>query len=108
MKAPARDWQRLGCAAVLGAIIAFPAGMALSGREPVEPEASKTTSAPVRNERVARNPYSPNVLSDPYVLQQHQAIAEALEMSCRETGEGCAEAKQARRYLSEREAARTR
>ena len=110
MKAPAREWQRLGCAAVLGAIVAFPAGVVFSGRQSVQLEApdSKTTTAPARHKTEARKPYLPNVLSDPYVLQQHREIVEALEISCRQTGEGCVEAKQARRYLLEREATRER
>lgn len=109
MKATSREWQRLGCAAVLGAIIAFPAGVVFSGRGMVQQKAtdSKATTAPGRQAE-ARNPYSPNVLSDPYVLQQHREIVEALEISCRQTGEGCVEAQQARRYLLEREATRTR
>ena len=108
MRATARDWQRLGCAAVLGAIIAFPAGVVFSGRGSVQQKAidSKANIAPARQAE-ARKPYSPNVLNDPYVLQQHREIVEALEISCRQTGEGCVEAKQARRYL-EREATRER
>ena len=104
MSASAREWQRLGCAAFLGAVIAFPAGVLFSGREPVQqqPTGSKATSATAGEAR-ARKPYSPNVLGDPYVLQQHRQIVEDLEMACRQTGENCAEAKQARRYLRERE-----
>ena len=100
MRASAREWRRLGCAAALGAIIAFPAGVLVSGRGPVEQKTthSKATSGPA-GEAEARKPYSPNVLGDPYVVRQHQEIVEALEMSCRKTGEGCAEARQARRYL---------
>ena len=110
MRAPARDWQRLGCAAFVGAIVAFPAGMLLSGRDAGQVVASdsKTTAAPPRPKSETRKAYSPNVLGDPYVLQQHQAIVEALEASCHKTGEHCSEAIQARRYLREREAIRTR
>ena len=108
MRATAREWQRLGCAAVLGAIIAFPAGVLFSGRGLVQQQTTdaKATTAPARQSE-ARKPYTPNVLNDPYVLQQHREIVEALETSCRQTGEGCVEAKQARRYL-EREATRER
>jgi hypothetical protein len=104
MRAPAREWQRLGCAALLGAIVAFPAGVVFSGRESVRSGAPdlKATPEPARHKTEARNPYSPNVLSDPYVLRQHQQIVAALELSCRKTGENCVEAKQARRYLFER------
>jgi len=108
MKASAGEWRRLGCAALLGAIVAFPAGVLLSGRGLVEQDRtdSNATSAPA-SEAETRKPYSPNVLGDPYVVRQHREIVEALEMSCRQTGEGCAEARQARRYL-EREAGRAR
>ena len=107
MKATAREWQRLGCAGFLGAFIAFPAGVVFSGRGPVQQNVadSKGTNAPA-DKAEARKPYSPAVLSDPYVLQQHREIVEQLEMSCRQTGEGCAEAKQARRYLNEHEVTR--
>jgi hypothetical protein len=84
--------------------------MMLSGLKAVQLQApgSKTAIAPGSSTTDTRNFYSPNVLSDPYVLQQHREIVEALEISCRKTGEHCAEAKQARRYLDEREATRTR
>jgi hypothetical protein len=108
MRATAREWQRLGCAAVLGAIIAFPAGILFSGRGSVEQNTIASRAQAPAGEAQARKPYSPDVLSDPYVLQQHREIVEALEMSCRQTGEGCAEAKRARRYLHEREANRAR
>ena len=110
MRAPAREWQRLGCAAALGAIVAFPAGVLFSGREAVRSEAPGAETASGRPMRgtAARKPYSPYVLSDPYVLQQHREIVEALEMACRDSGENCAEAERARRYLAEREASRAR
>jgi hypothetical protein len=84
--------------------------MAFSGRKPVQVEApdSKTATAPALHDTEARNFYSPKILSDPYVLRQHREIVQELEISCRKTGEHCAEAKQARRYIDEREATRTR
>jgi hypothetical protein len=84
--------------------------MVLSRRDAVQIVApnSETTAAPRRHKSEARIPYSPNVLSDPYVLQQHQEIVESLETACRKTGENCLEARQARRYLRDREAARPR
>lgn len=110
MSAPAREWQRLGCAAVLGAIVAFPAGVVFSRRESVHLEApdSKTTTAPTLHSTDGLNPYAPNILGDPYVVQRHREIVEALENYCRKNGEDCVEAKQARRYLLEREATGTR
>lgn len=106
MGAATRERLRMGCAAVLGAIVAFPAGMVFSGRESAQlnAPASKATTRTARYQADARKPYSPNILNDPYVFQQHREIVEALEASCRQTHEGCVEAKQARKYLSEREA----
>ena len=109
MRAFERQWQRLGCAAAIGAMIAFPAGVLLSGRERVQSEAPDPGAAtPPRPKAEARKHYSPVVLSDPYVLQQHREIVEMLETSCRETGQRCDEARAARNYLDEREAGRTR
>jgi hypothetical protein len=105
-----RQWQRLACAAVLGAMLAFPAGMLLAGRERVQSEEpdAKAAAAPPRLKAEARKHYSPEFLSDPYVLQKHQEIVEALETSCRQSGQNCTEARSARRGLVEREASGTR
>jgi hypothetical protein len=109
MRASAREWQKLGCAAVLGAIIAFPAGILFSGRGSEQQQTTGSNAASVpAGAGQTRKPYSPDVLGDPYVLQQHREIVEQLEMSCHQTGESCAEARQARRYLREREAPRAR
>ena len=54
----------------------------------------------------ARNPYSPNVLSDPYVIEQQRATVEALRRSCESTGEHCELAAEAGRYVEEQGAGR--
>ena len=54
------------------------------------------------------NPYAPNILSDPYLVRRQREMVEALETYCRKTGEDCVEAKQARQYLVNRDAGRTR
>lgn len=110
MSAPAREWQKLACAAVLGAIVAFPAGVMFSGRKSVQSEArgSGTITAPSVQNTEVLNPYRPNILSDPYVVRRHRQIVEALENYCRKSGKDCVEAKEARRYLDDREAARAR
>lgn len=99
----------MGCAAVLGALIAFPAGVLFSMRHSAQLEThdQRTTHAPVRSSTGGRKMYSPVVLNDPAVLQKHEEIVRALEISCSQTGQGCGEAKQARRYLDEREALST-
>jgi hypothetical protein len=45
--------------------------------------------------------YSPKVLTDPYFLDRQRANVAVLEQHCRQTGELCAEARQARRWLEE-------
>ena len=49
----------------------------------------------------ARNPYSPIIFEDPYVLRRHREVVEALEAECRSFGSHCAEAEQARRWIDE-------
>ena len=107
MRAPAREWQRLGCAAFLGAIIAFPTAMLFSHLRSLRSDAPDSTvsASPGLHSTEVRNPYAPNILSDPHVLQRHREMVEALEAYCRKTGKDCLEAKEARRYLDEREAA---
>ena len=92
-----RERWRLGGALVLGAALAFPAGILLGGRAPRElpsPVAAAPTSA-------SRNPYSPRILTDPAFLEQQRRNVAALEQYCRETGESCAEARGARRWLED-------
>jgi hypothetical protein len=106
MRGAAPEWRKFGCAALLGAIVAFPAGMAFSSREPVQAEAPKarTPSGQPRKAMEGRNPYAPEVLSDAHVIDQHRRTVETMELSCRQTGALCAEAEQARKYLVTREA----
>ena len=112
MKVTARELRRLGCAAALGAMVAFPAGVMFSGRESVQSDApdSKTSAAPGLHNTEAGtfNPYAPDILSDPYVVRRHREMVEALEIYCRKTGKDCVEADEARRSLDEREATRMR
>lgn len=46
--------------------------------------------------------YSPQISNDPYVQDQWRKGVEALEAQCLHTGQRCAEAKAARRWLSEK------
>ena len=93
----------LGCAALLGAAIAFPAGMMLGGRGAAPEQAAErgTGNAP-QAKRAVRDFYSPNILDDPYVIEQQLRVVEALELSCRQLGERCAEARKARERVEER------
>lgn len=101
----ARDWRGLGCSVVLGAAIAFPVGIIIgngqpekAGTEITRPDAARGNRAPP-----ARNPYSPNVGSDPYVIDQQRRVVEALETNCRHFHSHCTEAQQARLRLNEAE-----
>ena len=98
-----RDWRAIGCAALVGASIALPLGMAIGGEE-LPPDNARSPNASSRGQPPARNIYSPAVTSDPYVIEQQRRVAEALEMSCRQSGRLCAEAEQARLRIEEAEA----
>jgi hypothetical protein len=93
----------IGCAAALGAVVAFPAGLMFAGRNapPSRDGSAARADAPAAKKAEARNFYSPNVSSDPYVLDQQRRVLEALELECRHYGKHCAEAGQARRRIEE-------
>ena len=101
-----RDWRAIGCAAALGAVVAFPIGLVVGGKGPAREDAA--TGAPAARARDAaptsRNLWSPRIVSDPYVIEQQRRVLRALETSCRRSGEHCAEAGQARRRIAEAEA----
>jgi len=92
-----REAWRLGGALLLGAALALPAGIMLGGRvehDPTSRVASGSASA-------SRNPFSPRIVSDQAFLDQQRGNVEALERHCRETGESCATARAARRWLED-------
>jgi len=66
--------------------------------------ASRAASPP--GAAVARNPYSPKVLTDPYVLEQQRATLEALRRSCEQSKQHCDLADGASRYLVDQNARR--
>jgi hypothetical protein len=93
----------LGCAAIVGAAAAFPAGVIFGGRDAIRqkdgPEAQRDNASATAN---FRNVYSPEIYNDPYVREQQRKVVEALEAQCRHAGERCTEAKAARRWLREK------
>jgi hypothetical protein len=89
---------RLAGALLLGAALAFPAGLWLAGGG----EGADSLRVQALAER--RDVFSPSVRDDPYVLDAQRANVAALEAHCRRTGEGCAEARQARAWLNEQAA----
>ncbi len=103
-----RDWRTAGCAALLGASIAFPIGLFLGGDEsPRENARPSSRPGPLAGEAPAtRNLYSPRLAGDPYVVGQQRKVLRALEESCRQLKRHCAEARQARLRIEEAESGR--
>ena len=99
-----KNWRSVGCGALLAALVAFPAGMMVGGGGGRE-QAGTGEARRAAPKRPARNVYSPSVLDDPYVIEQQLRVVEALELGCRQFGERCQEARQAREQV---EAARGR
>jgi hypothetical protein len=99
-----RDWRGIGCGALVAAAIAFPLGLFVGGGNgPAREQAGHSAAPPPLRGRApaARNVYSPRVASDPYVVEEQRRVVEALEVSCRQSGQHCAEAEQARRRIEE-------
>ena len=101
-------WPLVGCTALLTAAVALPAGiwiaratMSVPANAPdaVSRPASRPTGA------AGRNPYSAEILNDPYVIDRQLAVVEAMERDCARFGNGCAEARAARAYIDRRAAA---
>ena len=86
----------------MGAAIAFPAGLIVGGSFPTHerptPGKGNAAAAPKAE---ARDFYSPDFRTDPYVLEQQRRVVEALELSCRQFRERCREAAEARRRIEE-------
>ena len=98
-----RDLAKLGCALLIGAALAFPAGLLVAGWDdtPRERPAARAGKAPP-----VRDVFSPALRSDPWFLERQREGIEALESHCRQSGENCAEAREARRWLDEQAAPR--
>ena len=98
-----RDWRVIGCAATIGAALAFPAGLMFAWRDTPRQQdtAAARPDAPAMKKSDARDVYSPDVVRDPYVLDQQRRVVEALEVECRQFGTHCAEAGQARQRIEE-------
>ena len=97
-----RDLAKLGLALLVGAAIAFPAGLMVAGSQN---GLSGLRPAAPRRDAAMRDMFSPSVRSDPWFLERQREGLAALERYCARTGESCAEARAARRRLDELEAA---
>ena len=96
-----KDIGRLAAALLIGAALAFPAGMLVA--EWTRPaERDEPTARPTA---AVRDVFSPALRRDPYFIEQQRAGVEALERYCDRTGASCAEARAARRQLDKLEAA---
>lgn len=96
-----RDFVKLGAALLIGAALAFPAGLMLAGSTS-GPEHSR---GPDQRDAPVRDVFSPSIRGDPYFLARQREGVEALERYCEQTGKTCAEARAARRALDELQAA---
>jgi hypothetical protein len=97
-----RSPGQLGCAAAIGAVLALPAGYML-GRHSPQPSAVPTSEVSSTKYQKMPNVFSPNILSDPAVVDQHRKIVEGLERACVQQRLYCEEAASARRWLERRE-----
>ena len=93
-----RERLAVAGALLLGAAVAFPAGMMFGGQE----RGDEPTAARVPEGAATRAVYSPDVLRDPWFIERQRENVEALEEHCRQTGEMCAEARQARGAIEDR------
>ena len=106
-KGRSRDWWGIGCAAVVGASLAFPAGLIIGGKGDLRSDQTNGARrhAPSSAQGpAARDVYSPRVIGDPYVIEQQRRVLKALEASCRGYNRHCVEAEQARLRIEEAEA----
>jgi hypothetical protein len=93
----AKDLPKYAAALLVGAALAFPAGMMVAGSR----SAPGHAVADHRPAGAGRNMFSPSVRTDPYFLEQQRKGVDALERFCARTGESCAEARAARRRIDE-------
>jgi hypothetical protein len=107
-KSKSTDWRVIGCAALVGASVAFPLGLVVGAGDPPQAavKGESRQNPPSGQVRAGRDPYSPKVTSDPYVIEQQRRVLQALEVSCRGFKTHCAEARQARLRIEEAEGSR--
>ena len=92
-----KELARLAAALMLGAVLAFPVALWVTGND----DGDEESPAPRPPAAVGRAMYNPRIRGDPYFLDQQRKGIEALEAECRRTGAFCAEARRGRRRLEE-------
>ena len=102
MRVGKRSTGQLGCFAAIGAVLALPVGYVL-GRHSPQTSADPVSEVSSRKDQEVRNVFSPVILSDPAVEDQHRRIVEALELACVQQRLHCEEAATARQWLKKRE-----
>ena len=95
-----RDLAKLGLALVVGAAVAFPAGMMVAGSRSRPDRANP----PAPHDAPLRNVFSPSIRNDPWFVERQREGVEALERHCATTGDRCPVARAARLRLTELEA----
>ncbi len=94
-----KDLSKLVAAGLVGAALAFPAGLLVAR---LGADAQPAVSEPHGRAGPVRDVFSPSFRSDPWFLDRQREGVEALEAHCRRSGELCAEAREARRWLDAR------
>lgn len=104
-----RDWRGVGCAALIGASIAFPIGIIVGSNRSSSESAEDVSRPNFSDGQVTRyrRVYSPQPSKDPFVIEHWQKVVEALEASCRKSHLRCVEAEQARLFIKKAEARRS-
>lgn len=97
-----KDLAKLGLALLVGAALAFPAGMMVAGSRS---GSDRVARAAPRETAPVRDVFSPSISGDPWFLDRQRENVEALESHCARTGQLCAEARAVRAQLADMEAA---
>ena len=92
-----------------GALIALSLELII-GCSPGAPDSSTSargsSASTTYQELRTRNVYSPNVATDPYVIEEQRRVVQALRLSCEQFKTHCKEAEQAQRFIAAAEARR--
>ena len=102
MKAGKPGTGQLGCAVAIVEVLALLLGFAL-GRYSPRPSVEQARDVRSTKSVKMRNVFSPDILGDPAVKDQHARIVEELERACAQQRQHCEEAASARQWLQSQE-----